>query len=228
MSQSRGRVFGAVGKAVGIILAVALAALTALTVYIMVCNMRGKAAEVFGVSIMRVVTGSMEPSILEGDYIIVKKADPSALCEGDIICFYSRDSEIYGKPNTHRIVRRLDDGSFVTKGDANRTEDTASVLPEDIIGKYEGKARFFRWLNSFTSLKKLLVLAVIVLMTAAAVYEVRSIARITSENKAQKERLVDEEKQRLMRQAIDREKQKLYEQGYVPESEDNGENGQGG
>lgn len=213
MTENKGRVPRAAGKAVQIILAAALTALVALTVYIMVCNMRGEVAGVFGVSVVKVVTGSMEPSIHAGDYIVLKQTDPDELRVGDVICFYSRDSAIYGKPNTHRIVSVLDDGSFVTKGDANPISDSVTVPPETIIGKYDGKVGFLRWIDSFSSVKKLILIAVIVVLAAAAIYEVRTIAGITSEYREQRK---EAEKQKLIRQAIEREKHRLYEQGGVP------------
>lgn len=175
--------------------------LTALAAYIMISNMNGRAASVFGTSIVRVISGSMEPSIHNGDYIIIKKTDSSELEKGDIICFYSRESDIYGKLNTHRITERLDDGSFITKGDANNTEDSEAVKAEDILGIYSGKARLLRWLSTFASLKKLLLAAVTVIMSATAVYEVKTLAGAAAEYRADKK----------LRQAIDREKQKLYD-----------------
>ncbi|MGN1120519.1 MAG: signal peptidase I [Oscillospiraceae bacterium] len=214
---SKGGALKAAVKAVQVLLAVILAALCVLTVYVMGCNMRGKVASVFGVSIVRVVSGSMEPSIHEGDYIILKQTDPEDLRVGDVICFYSTDSAIYGKPNTHRIVSVLDDGSFVTKGDANSVSDSAVVSPEKIIGRYDGKAGFLRWINSFASARKLILLAATVLLAAAAFYEVRTIAKITLEYREQQK---EAEKQRLIREAIEREKKKLYEQGAFIEAEE--------
>lgn len=203
----------AVKAAAGILLISLTAALLALVVYIMVCNMRGKVANVFSTSVMKVLTGSMEPSIHEGDYIIIRRTDPSALKEGDIICFYSSDREIYGLPNTHRITKVLDDGSFVTKGDANQTEDKVTVSPENVIGKYTGKVRLLRWINSLASLKKFLLLAVIIMTAVMAFYELKSVARINAETKAEKDALIAEEKERLFREAVEKEKKRLYEQG---------------
>lgn len=214
MSENKGRFFIAAKKAVQLAAAAVLTALTLLAVYIMACNMRGQVAAVFGSSVLKVVTGSMEPSIHEGDYILVKKTDVSELKEGDIICFYSGDSAIYGMPNTHRIVRLLDDGSFITKGDANHTEDPVPVKADMIIGKYEGKIRSLRWINSFASVKKLIFAAVVIGMTALAIYEVITIAKVSSECKA-KDRRDDAD----IRKAIDEEKAKLYEQGYDIEKE---------
>lgn len=187
--------------------------LVGLSAYIMICNMQGRAAVVFGRSIVKVVSGSMEPSIHDGDYIIIKKMDSSLLKEGDIICFYSTDDEIYGKMNTHRIVRRLDDGSFVTKGDTSFSEDGNAVTADKIVGKYVGKVRFLRWLNSFASVKKLILAAVVVIMSATAVFEVVTIAKVSAECREKKN-----SSEEAIRQAIDREKQKLYEQ---KEREDN-------
>ena len=211
MAENNGRILNTVKIAVQVSLSVILAVLTVLVVYIMVFNMRGKAATVFGTSVLKVVTGSMEPSIHSGDYIMVS-SDYIKLNEGDIICFYSEDSAIYGMLNTHRIVRINDDGSYVTKGDANIAEDPVAVTEDAIIGKYIGKVRFLRWINSFASVKKLIFAAVVIVMTAMALYEVRTIAKVTMECKQQKESRED-----VIRRAIDEEKQRLYAQGYNAE-----------
>lgn len=224
MTKGKSKAKSVAKKAVIGVLTAVLAALTALVVYIMVCNSQGKAASLFGTSVLKVVSGSMEPSIHEGDYIIVRKTDISKLREDDIICFYSNDSAIYGLPNTHRIVKVLDNGNFVTKGDANQSEDSVTVSADRIIGKYTGKAAFIKWINSFASLKKLILLGIIVTVTVAAVYEVRTITKTLAENKVEKEQKKEEEKQRLIRQAIEREKQKLYEEGYKPEKQETEEN----
>ena len=103
------------------------AALLSVTVYIMVCGCIGKTASIFGYSVLKVVSGSMEPSIHEGDYIYIKRTDTDSLKAGDIISFYSQDDSIKGEINTHRISEVLSDGTFVTKGDANKTEDSVTV-----------------------------------------------------------------------------------------------------
>lgn len=225
MAENKSRVLKTVKRIVLITAAAVLAVIISLMVYIMICSASGKVAEVFGTSVLKVVSGSMEPSISEGDYIIVRKTDTAKLEEGDIICFYSKDSKIYGMPNTHRIVRILPDGSFVTKGDANKTEDDTAVSADMIIGRYEGKSRLLRLISSFSSVNKLVLLVIIVLMSVAAIYEVRTIAKVVSSSKEEKELRKEEEKQRLIREAIDKEKEKLKEQGYVPEMQDKSDDG---
>ena len=63
MAENKSRVLKAVKIIVPITAAAVLAAIIALTVYIMICSAHGKVADVSGISVLRVVSGSMEPSI---------------------------------------------------------------------------------------------------------------------------------------------------------------------
>ena len=104
----------------------------------------------------------------------------------------------------------MSDGTFVTKGDANKIEDSVTVQKASIIGKYYGKLRFFKWLGSFASTKKLLMLFVIIPTVCMAVYEVKTIAKIkiySSREEALK--AAEEEKEKLMREAVEKEVQRL-------------------
>ena len=80
----------------------------------------------FGYSIFNVATGSMEPVINQNDVIVVKKSDKYEV--NDIVTFKSDTAYI-----THRIVA-VNDGSYVTKGDANNAKDVA-ITEDKIIGK---------------------------------------------------------------------------------------------
>lgn len=189
------------------------------TVYVMISSMNGKVVDVFGKSVLRVVSGSMEPSLYEGDYILVEKIPCDQLKKGDIITFYSTDKSIYGMPNTHRIIAINDDGSFVTKGDANINADEEVVTPDKVIGKYSGKIRFLRWLGSFTSLKKLVLLGVIILILIMAVYELRTIIKVGRMSEDEKKKIYDKKKEKLIREAIEKEKQRLYDENYNEQDE---------
>ncbi|WP_303835165.1 signal peptidase I [Ruminococcus flavefaciens] len=202
-----------------IIVIVITAIALAFVIYVMACSAHGKAVKVFGKSVLKVVTGSMEPSIHVGDYIVVEKTDTDALSEGDIISFYSEQSDIRGLLVTHRIVGKNDDGSYITKGDANPVSDTVSVPQDKIVGKYTGKARFFIWVNSFMDVKKLLLLLVVIPMLFISMYEAKTVVKIGREA-AEKEKLTPEEKRNAaMREAIEKEKKRLEEIGYDPENE---------
>ncbi|MDD7185340.1 MAG: signal peptidase I [Oscillospiraceae bacterium] len=197
------KIFRCLKKASGIILTALLSVLIALNIYIMICGIREKPAFIGGVCILKIITPSMTPTLKTGDFIIVKKVSPESLQKGDIISFYSEDSEIYGKINTHRIAG-ITSGEFITRGDANPADDSTPVRKENIIGKYSGKIKFLKWVGSFANSKKLLMLCVIIPTLATAVYEVITISKIKTE--------CDEER---MRSAIEKEKKRLYEENYA-------------
>jgi len=190
-------------------------------IYVMICSSKGKAVNVFGKSVLKVVTGSMEPSIHVGDYIVVEKTDADNLTEGDIISFYSEQSDIRGLLVTHRIVGKADDGSYITKGDANPVSDTVTVQKDKIVGKYKGKARFLIWVSSFMNAKKILLLLVVIPILIMSIYEAKTVVKLGREI-TEKEKMTPEEKREAaMREAIEKEKKRLEEMGYTPENEVN-------
>ncbi len=88
----------------------------------------------------RIVTGSMEPDIPTGSFVLVEKMDASDLQIGDVIMFHSDDPDVpEGMPVSHAItqINSIDNGtrSFTTKGTANAIEDTYPVREEAVIGK---------------------------------------------------------------------------------------------
>lgn len=83
-----------------------------------------------GYSSLFVSTGSMSGTIEENDIIIIKKTNDYKI--GDIITFIQEGDK---KPTTHRIIGYVSEGVYVTKGDANNTEDRVSVKEEEIIGE---------------------------------------------------------------------------------------------
>lgn len=83
-----------------------------------------------GYSSLVVETGSMSGTIEEGDVIIIKDTGDYKI--GDIITFFKEGEKI---PTTHRIVNIDDDGGFVTRGDANNSEDIHNVYEDEICGE---------------------------------------------------------------------------------------------
>ena len=76
-----------------------------------------------------VLSGSMEPAIPTGSIVLADK-NSSDINIGDIIAFNKGDISV-----THRVSGIDEDGSFITKGDANETIDSAPVAREQVIGK---------------------------------------------------------------------------------------------
>ena len=117
-----------------------------------------------------VMTDSMEDQIPAQSYILIRKADPSDIHVDEVITFYSDDPALQGHLNTHRVVEIQDDGRFITKGDANLTNDSYPVRAEAVVGVYVKNLDFLtkagRWFQSPAGLISIFVLlAVVTLFT---------------------------------------------------------------
>ena len=86
-------------------------------------------ANVFGYKPIYVASGSMEPTLMTGDYVICKIIDANDVKIGDI-CTYIRD----GKTIIHRVVDITADG-FIFKGDNNHSPDVLCVSANQIRAK---------------------------------------------------------------------------------------------
>ncbi len=87
-----------------------------------------------------VATGSMEPEIQTGSFILIEKIAPEDIKIGDVLTFRSSDPTVpNGIPVTHKVIDISydDQGSriFTTKGTANDEQDEYPVYDEDIYGK---------------------------------------------------------------------------------------------
>lgn len=123
--------------AIGIILCIILIPMLAFNITLIVKEYINpdKVPDVFGLTPLIVQSGSMETEIHTGDLVFVKRADTESLLPGDIIAFKTGDVVV-----THRIfdITVNSDGqkAFVTKGDANNTEDLGLVTMDMVVGKY--------------------------------------------------------------------------------------------
>jgi len=92
------------------------------------------ATRLFGYDAYSVVSGSMEPAIPTGSLVYVQETAPEDMKEDDVIAFYgAKDSNAI---ITHRVVEnKVVMGEFITKGDANKTEDMNAVPYSNFIGK---------------------------------------------------------------------------------------------
>lgn len=122
---------------------------------------------VFGIKPVAVLSGSMEDTIKTGDLIFLKKPDVSSLKKGDVICFLSS-----GQAVTHRIVdTKQENGEtvYVTKGDANNTNDREPVKPDQVQGVWSGMrlggmGNFVIFLSSTTGMIVFIVCPILLLI----------------------------------------------------------------
>ena len=108
----------------------------------------------FGYKGYTVVSGSMEPKIAVGDFIIVEMDSYDNVNKKDIITFQYNQELV-----THRVVDRTAEG-LVTKGDANNIQDQGFVIEESYIGTQKMLIPYFGYVITF--LQKPIAFAVIV------------------------------------------------------------------
>lgn len=111
------------------------AAVTAIIAVLLVCNVYTIVLRtafdvlqpsVFGVSTAVVITGSMEPAVSVNDMVVIHEQESYE--PGDIVSYQSGSMLV-----THR-VRLVTDGGYITRGDANNTDD-GEIAKEAVVGK---------------------------------------------------------------------------------------------
>lgn len=133
---------------------------------------------ILGQKVLTVMSGSMEPAIKTGDVILVKPLEAADQIQvGDVITF--RAPERADMLITHRVVEvRLVDGrpsAYITKGDANASEDIRPVSPEQILGRYTGRIPYYGYLSLFVQRPAGTILLIIVPGLALIAAEARKL-----------------------------------------------------
>lgn len=107
---------------------------TALLIILIVVCIPLTVPRIFGYQAYTVISGSMEPEIPTGSLVYVKNVEPEMVQKGDVIAYYGgRDTSTV---ITHRVVENnTTERRFITKGDANRTEDMNPVAYRYFLGK---------------------------------------------------------------------------------------------
>ena len=158
------------------ILIVILAIILLITIYnnIQIKILGSDYASFFGNSVFEVQTGSMEPEISAGDWIIVKYEKNIQL--NDIVTF-----EHKGQYITHRVIEAYN-GTYVTKGDANSAKDTP-ISKDKIIGKVT------KVLPHFGLLRKTIFNPIVLMFLIITCY----LVSITFKKPTKKEQLLEKE-----------------------------------
>lgn len=121
-----------------------------------------------------VQSGSMEPTIMTGDIIFA--VPQTRYYPNQIVTF----KDVDGRVTTHRIIKNSGNDStplFVTKGDANRTEDMDQVKAEQIIGKVVFTLPKMGYIVGYTRTPAGIILLVVVPVTIVIYDEIRKMAR---------------------------------------------------
>lgn len=167
-------------KVLNIFCWILIAVLVLMVTITMIAKVNGETPSIFGYSIYRVSSGSMEPELMVGDVILSHRLEnPKDLKEGDVVTFNGAN-EYEGRVVTHEIIKEPyeENGIFMvqTKGVANPTPDTP-ITTDSIKGVMVRKVPVLDTIyNIFFSRWGLLIL--IVLLLFIFVDEIIVIVRI--------------------------------------------------
>lgn len=116
----------------------------------------------FGYKSFVIVSGSMEPTIMTGDAIVVKEVTQDEIKTNDIISFLQGETIV-----THRVIEEIQESGvkkYKTKGDNNHLEDREKVCYEQIEGKYQFKIRQFGIVTEILKSKITLIILILLII----------------------------------------------------------------
>lgn len=173
---------------------------------------QGKQPSLFGYSINYVLTPSMEPTIMQGDLVIMKKVDPRTLT-GDEIVNFSAMVQGQIQSFTHRIVTITvvgEDYYFTTRGDNNSSsfDWETNMVASQIHSVYVGKSTFLGSIYRFIFNQGInyIYFIVILLFLTIAIAEFKTILK---EYKKLRLAQIEQEKEKRIQAEVQRLKSEM-------------------
>lgn len=124
-----------------------LGIVTAVMIIALGLNITGVGEKLYGGELYRIITSSMEPTYMKGDYVVVEKGRGIDVNVGDVILFSTDDPATMGLPIAHRVKSiYLDERGvecYITAGDAAPSNDDSPVSAQNVIGKVIKKSYLF-------------------------------------------------------------------------------------
>ena len=140
-------------------------------------------APLFGAYV--IMSGSMEPTIMTRDAIIIRRIEDTDLKVGDIITYRSEDPYFHGIMITHRIIdTKVVDGEtvFVTKGDSNTTPDRLSIKRDQIYGKVFMVIPKIGYIQYFLATSYGWIIAVVIPCLGIIIYDIMKLIKNIKKN----------------------------------------------
>ena len=148
-----------------------------------ISRISGKTPEMFGISLLRISSNSMEPELMVGDIILIKDTDIEEIKEGDIISYRGEKGSYAGKIITHMVLTAPTfseaDGIYylTTAGIIEGAHADPEIKETQVIGKLVCVVPLLGWLyNFFTTWYGFLLFVLIVLFSFAS--EIINIIKI--------------------------------------------------
>lgn len=149
----------------------------------LVSRISGKTPEMFGISLLRISSNSMEPELMVGDIILIKDADIMQIKEGDIISYRGEKGSYAGKVITHKVIDepRFSEAEGVyyltTAGIREGAHADPEIEQTQVLGKLVCVVPLLGWLyNFFTTWYGFLIFVLIVLFSFSS--EIINIIKI--------------------------------------------------
>ena len=131
-----------------------------------------------------IISGSMEPTIMTEDAILVKEVAQDKIKIGDIISFSQGETIV-----THRVIEMIEENGktkYKTKGDNNQVEDKEKIAYEQIEGKYQFKINQFGIVTEI--LKSKITLIILILMVVIMYFYKRRLDNRKQKRKEKRKR----------------------------------------
>ena len=199
-----------------VICGILIAVLVFTVIAFLLTRVSGGTPSVFGYSLNRVETGSMEPALKVGDVLLCKNvSEPSEIKEGDIITFHGGE-----KFSNHRVTHRVyvepfENGSgewvLITKGDANDIDDgeiKLSAVESKMLQKLDFLKKLYDFFFSPWGLIIFIALLVLIFFD-----EVMNLIRLSTGkyDDEEKEESIGEIIERIQREDAEELKKERYE-----------------
>lgn len=149
----------------------------------LISRLSGKTPEMFGISLLRISSNSMEPELMVGDIILIKNTDIEQIEAGDIISYLGEKSSYAGKVITHKVIESPtfseDDGVYylTTAGISEGAHADPEIKHTQVLGKLVCVVPLLGWVyNLFTTWYGFLFFILIVLFAFSS--EIINIIKI--------------------------------------------------
>lgn len=142
----------------------------------------GTEPSINGYKMYVVDSGSMTPTLKIGSLIFVKESEPLVIKIGDVITYRGADASIV----THRVTNIESNNGlrFVTKGDANETEDPMPVESNRLVGKVVFSIAYLGFALKFLKSKTgLILVSIIILVWIIAQSFTKHKGKVNADNK---------------------------------------------
>ena len=174
------KIFSSIRLILGSILVVVLFITLIIT---LISRISGKTPEMFGISLLRISSNSMEPELMVGDIILIKNTDIEKIEVGDIISYLGDKSSYAGKVITHKVIEpptfSEDDGVYylTTAGIREGAYADPQIKHTQVLGKLVCVVPLLGWVyNLFTTWYGFLFFILIVLFAFSS--EIINIIKI--------------------------------------------------